>query len=103
MNSPKRWGEGRGHWYQREGAERRMAWLMTLGTLLQTSQTSSEGPAGPCFRRDALAGQSLQEEGVSLQGPGRILERGGQLEKEPLCGGYPPNPNNTSALRSQCV
>lgn len=88
-----------------KGVDRRMAWLMTLGTPpLQTSQTLIRGACRPLLlRRDALAGQSWQEEGVSLQGPGQIL-RGEISWRRSLCVvDSPPNPNNTSALRSQCL
>lgn len=100
----KRWGEGRGRWYQREGSREAHGLVDDLGDPSpQTSQTLIRGACRPLLlRRDALAGQSLQEDTVSLQGPGQFL-RGEVSWRRSLCVvDSPPNPNKTSALRSQC-
>lgn len=82
----KRWGEGRGRWYQREGSREAHGLVDDLGDpSLQTSQTLIRGACRPLLlRRDALAGQSLQEDRVSLQGPGRFL-RGEVSWRRSLC------------------
>ena len=104
MNSPRGGVRAGVAGIRGKGVKRRMGWLTTLGTPPpQTSQTLIRGACRPLLlRRDALAGQSLQEEGVSLRGPGRFL-RGEVSWRRRLCVvDSPPDPNNTSALRSQC-
>ena len=82
----KSWGEGRGHWYQKEGNGEAHGLIDDLGD--PSPQTSQTPIRGACrlllLRRDALAGQSLPEEGVSLRGPGRFL-RGKASWRRSLC------------------
>ena len=66
----KSWGEGRGHWYQKEGNGEAHGLVDDLGDPSpQTSQTPTRGACRLLLlRRDALAGQPPQEEGVSFRG-----------------------------------
>ena len=90
----KRWGEGRGRWYQREGSEEAHGLVDDLGdpSPPNLADPHQRGLQAPASQKRCSGGPVPAGGGGELTGARPVPARGGQLEEETLCGGQSPRP-----------